>query len=127
VSGSSTGPSSGFEVFVPGRQDGFGHNPVYRSAHLICAHRSHFHFAIRCDKHRSTSRASQHRYALGKNQQSAVCLTLTVNRVGHIEARGRYEINENGLDFTFKTDQTQLGPLRKWLDGILVEYGRKAA
>jgi hypothetical protein len=42
VSGSSPGPSSGSEVFVPGRQDGFGQNPVYRSAYLIWAHRSHF-------------------------------------------------------------------------------------
>ncbi|MHC1765110.1 MAG: hypothetical protein AB9869_12555 [Verrucomicrobiia bacterium] len=46
MSGSSPGPSSGFEVFVPGRQDGFGQNPVYRSANLIWAHRSRFDFLV---------------------------------------------------------------------------------
>ena len=30
----SIGPNSGFEIFVPGRQDGFGHNPACGSAHL---------------------------------------------------------------------------------------------
>ena len=48
VSGSSPGPSSGFEVFVPGRQDGFGQNPVYRSANLVWAHRSRCDFLALC-------------------------------------------------------------------------------
>jgi hypothetical protein len=31
----SFGPNSGFEIFVPGRLDGLGHNPGFRSAHLL--------------------------------------------------------------------------------------------
>ncbi len=40
----SLGSSSGFEVFVPGRQNGFGHDPVFRSAHLFRRTVSHFSF-----------------------------------------------------------------------------------
>jgi hypothetical protein len=31
----STGPGSGFEISVPGRQDGLGHDPACGSAHLV--------------------------------------------------------------------------------------------
>jgi len=62
-----------------------------------------------------------------KSRQSAVRLTLTVDHVGHIRAAGRYEINGNSLDFSFRTDQTQLGPLVKWLDTVIHEYQNKAA
>ena len=62
-----------------------------------------------------------------KNRQSAVRLTLTVNHLGHIQAAGRYEINGNVLDFSFRTDQTQLGPLIQWLDAVIREYEKAAA
>ncbi|HEV2329695.1 MAG TPA: hypothetical protein VGY56_13015 [Verrucomicrobiae bacterium] len=55
----------------------------------------------------------------GRSKQSAVRLTLTVNHIGHIHAAGRYEINGNVLDFNFRADQTQLGPLVQWLDSII--------
>ena len=56
------------------------------------------------------------------NQQSAVRFTLAVDHAGHIKAAGRYEINGNVLDFSFRTDQTQLAPLVRWLDSVLAEY-----
>jgi hypothetical protein len=61
-----------------------------------------------------------------KSRQSTVRLTLTVDHVGHIQAAGRYEINGNSLDFSFRTDQTQLGPLVEWLGAVIHEYEKKS-
>jgi len=62
-----------------------------------------------------------------KSKQSTVRFTVSVNDVGHVQIVGRYEINGCGLDFTFKTDQTQLGPLVRWLDSLIREYDKAAA
>jgi hypothetical protein len=62
-----------------------------------------------------------------RNEQSAVTWTLTVDHVGHVQARGRYEINGNGLDFTFCTDQTQISVLFRWMERVLDAYRSKEA
>src|SRR5262245_36425921 len=60
------------------------------------------------------------------NIQSAIRLKITVNHVGHLQISGRYEINGNGLDFNFRSDQTQLTALGQWLDNVLIAYRKKA-
>jgi hypothetical protein len=61
------------------------------------------------------------------NQQSAVRLVLAVDHIGHVHVTGRYEINGNALDFTFRSDQTQLAPLVSWLEHVVRAYDKKAA
>jgi hypothetical protein len=61
-----------------------------------------------------------------KSQQSEVLWRLTANHLGHIVSAGRYEINKNALDFHFVTDQTQLAPLLKWVEGLLARYEKRA-
>src|ERR1043165_8985938 len=45
------------------------------------------------------------------NVPSTIRLKIAVNHVGHLQISGRYEINDNGLDFAFRSDQTQLTSL----------------
>jgi hypothetical protein len=59
------------------------------------------------------------------NDQSEVDWTLTVLPLGHIESTGRFKINENELRFEFRSDQTQLGPLREWLKSALFVYANR--
>jgi hypothetical protein len=59
------------------------------------------------------------------SQQSTVSLRLAVDHLGHVHATGRYEINGNGLAFTFGSDQTRLAPLAAWLEGLVQAYERK--
>jgi hypothetical protein len=59
---------------------------------------------------------------LSVNEQSEVEWTLTALSLGHIESSGRFKINENELLFRFRTDQTQLKPLREWLRSALFVY-----
>jgi len=56
------------------------------------------------------------------NEQSDVIWNLTDLPRGHIESSGRYAINGNGLDFRFRSDQTQLGPLARWIETLLGKY-----
>ncbi|MDB6114339.1 MAG: hypothetical protein JWQ62_1284 [Lacunisphaera sp.] len=60
-----------------------------------------------------------------KNQQSEILWRLTANHLGHIISSGRYAINRNALEFQFVTDQTQLAPLLKWVEGLLERYEKK--
>lgn len=54
--------------------------------------------------------------------QSEVDWLLTALPLGHIASTGRFKINENELIFKFRTDQTQLGPLRDWVRSALLAY-----
>jgi hypothetical protein len=57
-----------------------------------------------------------------KNNQSEVTWVLSVNHLGHVKSSGRFVINDNAVDFHFETDQTQLGPLLKWIRSLLKRY-----
>jgi hypothetical protein len=59
------------------------------------------------------------------NDQSEIDWTLTVLPLGHIDSTGRFKINENELRFKFRTDQTQLGPLREWVKSALFVYANR--
>jgi hypothetical protein len=61
------------------------------------------------------------------NVPSTIRLKIAVNHVGHLHVSGRYEINDNGLDFQFRSDQTQLTSLGQWLGYVLEAYRKKAA
>ena len=61
------------------------------------------------------------------NVQSAIRLKIAINHVGHLYISGRYEINGNGLDFNFRSDQTQLTSSARWLDYVLSAYRKKTA
>jgi hypothetical protein len=56
------------------------------------------------------------------NQQSEVSWVWSALPLGHIESSGRYTINGNNLTFSFRTDQTQLAPLLRWVRGLLTTY-----
>ena len=56
------------------------------------------------------------------NQQSQLSWTLKALPLGHIESTGRYAINGDQLLFSFRTDQTQLAPLLKWLRSAVAAY-----
>jgi hypothetical protein len=56
------------------------------------------------------------------NQQSEISCTLVGVGRGHIECVGTFTCNGNRLDFRFRTDQTQLGPLRRWIQKVLTKY-----
>jgi hypothetical protein len=56
------------------------------------------------------------------NCQSEVSWVLSVLPLGHIESTGRYTINGNSLAFSFRTDQTQLAPLLRWVRELLTAY-----
>jgi len=58
------------------------------------------------------------------NYQSAVNWTLKALPHGHIESTGQFTINGNTLSFAFRTDQTQLAPLCKWVRSLLSEYNK---
>jgi len=45
--------------------------------------------------------------------------------LGHVASTGRFKINENELNFNFRTDQTQLGPLREWVKSALFAYTKR--
>jgi hypothetical protein len=62
-----------------------------------------------------------------RSRASAVRFTLTVDHVGHVHVTGRYEINGNTLDFAFRSDQTQLAPLARWLESVVTQYETNAA
>jgi len=56
------------------------------------------------------------------NNQSKISWTLKVLSLGHIESSGCYAINGNELTFSFRTDQTQLAPLLRWVHAALAIY-----
>lgn len=56
------------------------------------------------------------------NCQTEVSWVLSALPLGHIESSGCYTINGNSLTFSFRTDQTQLAPLLRWVKELLVAY-----
>lgn len=56
------------------------------------------------------------------NQQSEISCTLVALPRGHIKCTGTYAVYGNRLDFCFQTDQTQLGPLRRWIQKVIRKY-----
>jgi hypothetical protein len=61
------------------------------------------------------------------NIQSEIEWLLTATALGHIESTGRFKINGNELLFSFRTDQTQLKPLREWVKSALFAYANRDA
>ncbi len=58
------------------------------------------------------------------NDQSEVHWVLEALPHGHVESSGHYHINRNNLAFSFRTDQTQLTPLLRWIRGLLASYDK---
>jgi hypothetical protein len=77
-------------------------------------------FAAALEKLDSTLEGSAH--LASANEQSEVDWLLAVLPLGHIVSTGRFKINENELLFNFRTDQTQLKPLRDWVRSALFVY-----
>jgi hypothetical protein len=58
------------------------------------------------------------------NCQSEVDCVLNAEATGHINISGIFAINRNSLSFSFRTDQTYLPPVMRWLRSVLNAYNR---